>query len=158
MSASEFFDRFVELYLNSCTFQYSIDPERVKSSDWSALEDPSVYLTFESHLTSENKRFRLCSKVAFLDDSLNVAVLEVAPSPEALPPPLALSRKNISSVGVSDVAVIGYGHRGSVSKHLDTKCAIIQPESDRAKQVRHFCSESSIIKEDLKKVEHGTSK
>ncbi|KAL4226536.1 hypothetical protein ACF0H5_014521 [Mactra antiquata] len=110
-----------------------VDPERTGKPEWNLLEDPAVYLSFDSPLTEHAERFHLCQLVSFLDDKLNIAVLEVYEY-DSLPPPVTLSRKDIDLVKVNEVAVMGYGHRGSHSKHLDTKCALIKPDSDRAKQ------------------------
>ncbi|XP_053377909.1 uncharacterized protein LOC123528709 [Mercenaria mercenaria] len=109
-----------------------VDPDRSGKSDWSSLEDTGVYLTFASPtLNADSKRFHFTQLVSFLDDELNVAILEIV-DVDDLPPPVILSRKDIEAVKVNEVAVIGYGHKGTHSKHLDIKCQLVTPESDRA--------------------------
>lgn len=63
-----------------------------------------------------------------------MAILEVLTA-DNLPPPVVLSRKDIETLKVNEVAVIGYGHKRSHSKHLDIKCELVRLDSDRAKQV-----------------------
>ncbi|XP_052264142.1 uncharacterized protein LOC127867140 [Dreissena polymorpha] len=111
-----------------------VDPDRKGNSDWSVLEDTGVYLTFDSPLKPDCIKFRLNSQVCYLDDDLNVAVLEVLDSPESFPPPVVLSRKHLPSQDVTDVAVIGYGHGKSQSKHLDIQCDLVKPISERANE------------------------
>lgn len=93
-------------------------------------------MTFDSPLTSQGTKFSFKSKVPFLDKSLNIAVLEVSNRDSSeLPDPVILSRKDLEAVGIDDLAVIGYGHQRSQSKHLDIKCAVVKPDSNRAVQV-----------------------
>lgn len=109
-----------------------VDPERKGRPEWSSLEDPGVYLTFASPYSAPNATKHILSQqVTFLDDELNVAILEIM-TDEPLPPPIVLSKKDIEAAKVTKVALIGYGHKGSQSKHLDIKCEVVKPESERA--------------------------
>lgn len=39
------------------------------------------------------------------------------------------------AANVNEVSIIGYGHSRSHSKHLDIRCDVVRPESDRARKV-----------------------
>ena len=111
------------------------DPERTGRSDWSALEDSrNVYVTFDSPPTSKSVKFGFRKLVPFLDETLNVAVLEIS-EPEGLPPPLVLCMKDARKVDGQEVTTIGYGLPGSYKKHINIRCKIVKQDSNRAKQV-----------------------
>ena len=75
--------------------------------------------------------FSVLSQVPFLNDELDVAVLEIK-DPDNLPPPLSLSIKAVPEQELTEVSTIGFRHSGQLSKFVEPGCDVIMADSDRA--------------------------
>jgi hypothetical protein len=70
---------------------------------------------------------------------LDIAVLEIDDATlSGLPMKMNLCVNDISEVMVTNVSLVGYGHPGNPNKHLDPKCEIIPPSSDRLQKAHCF--------------------
>ncbi|XP_053375266.1 antiviral innate immune response receptor RIG-I-like isoform X2 [Mercenaria mercenaria] len=94
--------------------------------------DDSVYVTFHEYALAHQKEVYRIEKVIFLNQDLDVAVLELANSDSTLPPKMQLSKDDVDILNVKEVSLIGYGHPGkSYIKHLDPRCKLISAQSHR---------------------------
>ena len=75
--------------------------------------------------------FSISSQVPFLNDELDVAVLQLNRT-DNLPPPLSLSTKNIPEQDFKDISTISYRQAGQPQKFIETGCGIFKQDSDLA--------------------------
>ncbi|XP_060571640.1 uncharacterized protein LOC132729826 [Ruditapes philippinarum] len=121
-----------------------IDPHNTGNRDFSRLESDDTFINFNESVISPCVTVYRVSKEFIENKELDVAVLKIAGDTlSGLPMKMNLCVNDISEMRVTNVSLVGYGHpSGVMKKHLDPKCKIIAPDSDRLRAAHAFSQQN----------------
>ena len=125
-------------------YHFILDPLRTGVPDASRLESDDTFINFNESVISPAVTLYKVKKDFIENRELDVAVLEISEQTlSGLPMKMNLCIREVGSIGVTNVSLVGYGHPGGEDpmKHLDPKCKIEQVFSQRIQSALAYTQE-----------------